>query len=487
MESLQNILYKVSLVAVHGNLDVEVSGVVFDSRKMVENAAFIAIKGVQVDGNEFIEEAILKGANSIICESLPEKLIDHVVYVQVKDASQALAYMSANFYGNPSEEIKLIGVTGTNGKTTTTSLLHDLFTDLGLKSGLISTVVNKVGVEELIATHTTPNPVELNGLLRRMVDEGCDYCFMEVSSHAIHQNRILGMSYDIAVFTNISHDHLDYHKTFKEYIYAKKTFFDNLSSSAVSIINIDDNNGEVMVQNTRSKVRTLALKTIADYRVKIIENTFEGLVLNINNHELYTKLIGDFNAYNLLSVYAVSMELGLDEMEVLAGMSKLESVEGRFEYLTSQTNIIAIVDYAHTPDALKNVLRTIQTVRTRNEQVITVVGCGGDRDKAKRPVMASIAVDLSDKVILTSDNPRSENPDQIITDMREGVPVEKAAKVMSITDRAEAIKVACSLAQTGDILLVAGKGHEKYQEIKGERFPFDDLEILKEILKNLNK
>lgn len=487
MQILQNILYKVGLVSVSGSLDVTVAQIEFDSRAVKPGAVFVALKGTQVDGHEFIERAIGAGAVAVVCEVLPPSLKDDVVYVEVKDAHQALALLAANFYENPSEEIRLVGITGTNGKTTTTTLLHDVFTDLGLKSGLLSTVVNKIGEEEVPATHTTPNPVALNALLRRMVDEGCQYCFMEVSSHAIHQERIAGLDFDIAGFTNISHDHLDYHKTFKEYIYAKKKFFDELSSSAVAIVNADDSNGLVMVQNSSAKVRKMALKTVADYKVKVIENTFSGLVLNLNQHELWTNLIGGFNAYNVLMVYAVAIELGLDEMDVLRGISKLKSVEGRFEYIRSEGGVVAIVDYAHTPDALKNVLSTIQSVRTRNEQVITVVGCGGDRDRKKRPVMAGISAEMSDKVILTSDNPRTENPGAIIDEMKQGVPVEKSARVMAITNREEAIKVACSLAAEGDIVLVAGKGHEKYQEINGERFPFDDLQIVKETLKNLNK
>ena len=487
MESLRDILYKVNLISVHGSIDKEISAIVFDSRKMVEHAAFIAVKGVQADGHLFIEKAILNGATAIVCEDLPTKIIPQVTYIQVKDSALALACMATNFYGNPSKELTLVGITGTNGKTTTTSLLYKLFSDFGFKVGLLSTVVNKIGDLEIPATHTTPDPVELNSLLRQMVDAGCEYCFMEVSSHAIHQKRIAGLDYKIGVFSNITHDHLDYHKTFKEYIYAKKLFFDQLGSHAIAITNIDDANGMVMVQNTKAKVRTLALQTVADYKAKILENTFLGLILNINGHEVYTHLVGGFNAYNLLTVYAVAMELGQDQIEVLAGISKLKSVEGRFEYFTSSKNIIAIVDYAHTPDALKNVLSTIQSIRTRNEQVITVVGCGGDRDKTKRPVMAGIATEYSDKVILTSDNPRSENAEEIIHEMQKGVPVEKSARVMSITNRAEAIKVACSLAQAGDILLVAGKGHEKYQEILGVKYPFDDLEIVKETLKNLKK
>lgn len=487
MESLQNILYKVNIEAIHGNPDRLVSAICFDSRKVVDHSAFVAIKGIAADGHQFIETAILNGANTIVCEQMPDYMVDHVTYVRVGNSNQALAYMAANFFGNPSHDLKLIGITGTNGKTTTTSLLHKLVLDLGYQAGLLSTVVNKIGEREIPSTHTTPDPVRLNELLREMVEEGCDFCFMEVSSHAIVQHRITGLEFDVAAFTNITHDHLDYHRTFKEYIYAKKAFFDQLGSAAVSVINIDDPNGEVMVQNTRSKVKTMAMKTLADYKVKIVENTFSGLVLNVNNHELWTNLIGGFNAYNVLMVYAIAMELELDEMEVLTGISKLQSVEGRFEYLKSDTNVIGIVDYAHTPDALKNVLSTIQAVRTRNEQVVTVVGCGGDRDKAKRPVMASIAADMSDKVILTSDNPRSEDPETIIAEMKAGIPAEKSARTMSITNRAEAIKVACVMAQPGDILLVAGKGHEKYQEIKGERFPFDDYETLRETLKNLNK
>jgi UDP-N-acetylmuramoyl-L-alanyl-D-glutamate--2,6-diaminopimelate ligase len=487
MQILQNILYKVGLLAVHGTLELEMSQIDFDSRTVKQGGVFVAVKGTQVDGHEFISKAIELGAKAIVCEVVPDERVEGVTYVQVKDSHQALALLAANFYGNPSRELKMVGVTGTNGKTTTTTLLHDVFTDLGHKSGLLSTVVNKIGQTEIPATHTTPNPIALNALLRKMVDEGCQYCFMEVSSHAIHQNRVAGLDFDIAGFTNISHDHLDYHKTFKEYIYAKKKFFDDLSSSATAIINIDDANGGVMVQNSKAAVKTMALKTVADYKVKIVENTFSGLVLNLNQHELWTNLIGGFNAYNLLLVYAVAIELGIEEMDVLRAISKLKSVEGRFEHLRSDGGIVAIIDYAHTPDALKNVLATIQSVRTRNEQVITVVGCGGDRDRTKRPLMAEISAVLSDKVILTSDNPRTENPDAIIDEMKVGVPVDRSSKVMAITNREEAIKVACALAVPGDIVLVAGKGHEKYQEINGERFPFDDLTLVKETLKNLNK
>ena len=440
-----------------------------------------------VDGHDFIEKAIEKGAVAIVSEVVPEILQDHIVYVGVKKSTYALGIMSSNFFDNPSDKIKLIGVTGTNGKTTCVTLLHTLVSNLGHKVGLLSTVVNKIGDQEIPSTHTTPNPMVLNQLLRTMVDEDCKFCFMEVSSHAIHQDRIAGLKFNIAGFTNITHDHLDYHKTFKEYINVKKRFFDDLSSDAIAIVNVDDVNGRVMVQNSNAKLKTFALKNVADYKVKIMENSFSGLVLNIDNQDVWTRLIGGFNAYNLILVYAISVELGLESLEVLTGISRLKSVEGRFEYLKSDKQIIAIIDYAHTPDALENVLNTIDSVRTKNEKVITVVGCGGDRDKGKRPKMAQIAAENSDKIILTSDNPRSESPDDIISEMKVGVPAERSARVMAITDRKEAIKVACALAEEGDIVLVAGKGHEKYQEINGERHPFDDLEIVKETLKNLNK
>ena len=487
MKNLQDILYKVGLLETHGSTNLEISKVVFDSREVSDSALFVATKGAKVDGHLFIEGAIKDGATAILCEDLPEDLKSGISYVKVKDSHEALGFVASNFFDNPSSEIKLVGITGTNGKTTTTTLLHDLVSALGYPAGLISTVVNKIEKEEIPATHTTPNPVALNLLLREMVDAGCEFCFMEVSSHAIHQRRIAGIDFDMGVFSNITHDHLDYHKTFKEYIHAKKKFFDDLKSSAIAITNIDDVNGMVMVQNSKAKIKTLALKTLADYKAKVLENSFSGLVLNINNQDVWTNLIGGFNAYNILTVYAIACELGLDEVEILTEISKLKSVEGRFEYLKSDKNIIAIVDYAHTPDALKNVLSTIQSVRTRNEQVLTVVGCGGDRDKTKRPLMAAIASELSDKVILTSDNPRSENPETIIDEMKMGVPAERSARAMAITNREEAIKVACTLAEPGDIVLVAGKGHEKYQEINGERFPFDDYETLKQTLKNLNK
>lgn len=487
MNKLNDILYKAGLIETHGSTAIEISEIVFDSRQIKPGVLFVAVVGVNSDGHEFIDSAVEKGAVAVVCEKLPEIIKTEITYCLVKNSAVALGIIASNYYDNPSQELRMIGITGTNGKTTTTTLLHDLITDLGYAAGLISTVVNKVNQVEIPATHTTPNPVELNRLLRDMVDAGCEFCFMEVSSHAIHQHRIAGLKFDIAVFSNITHDHLDYHKTFKEYIQAKKKFFDDLGSNAIAIVNLDDVNGLVMVQNCKAKKATYAIKTVADYKAKVIENSFSGLVLQLNNQELWTKLIGGFNAYNLLAVYAVAMELGLDEVEVLTGLSKLKSVEGRFEYLKSDGNIIGIVDYAHTPDALKNVLSTIQAVRTRNEQVLTIVGCGGDRDRTKRPLMAEIAVAFSDRVILTSDNPRSEDPEAIINEMKVGVPAERAARAMVITNREEAIKVACTLAQAGDIVLVAGKGHEKYQEIKGVKHPFDDYETLKQTLKSLNK
>ena len=487
MKELQDILYKVELVEVAGQLNRAINNIHFDSRKVESNDLFVAIKGEVADGHDFISKAIDLGASVIVCENKPEQISEDTTVIVVKESSKSLAQIAANYYDNPSEYINMVGITGTNGKTTTTTLLHSLFMGMNAKSGLISTVVNKIGKEEIPATHTTPNPIELNSLLRRMVDEGCEYCFMEVSSHAIVQHRVYGINFNIGIFSNISHDHLDYHKTFKEYIKAKQGLFDALSSQAIALTNIDDKNGMVMVLNTKAKVKTFALKSMADYKVKIIENAISALVLNTNSHEVWTKLVGDFNAYNILTVYAVAMEFELDEMETLRVLSELAPVEGRFEQFVSSSNIIGIVDYAHTPDALENVLETIGKIRTRNEQVITIVGCGGDRDAAKRPVMADIASKLSDKVILTSDNPRSEDPDQIIREMQAGVPVERSSKVLSITNREEAIKVACSLAQTNDYILVAGKGHETYQEIAGVKYDFDDLNILITTLKSLNK
>ena len=482
MKLLKDILYKAGILNVVGSTQVAVEKICFDSRQVEKLSLFVAVSGTQVDGHNFISTAIEKGAQAIVCEKIPHTVAPGVTYVEVADSSNALGIIASNFYDNPSSELKLIGITGTNGKTTTATLLHDLFTQLGFKSGLLSTVVNKIGVKAIPSTHTTPDAIQLNELLRKMVDEDCQFCFMEVSSHAIHQNRIAGAEFSGAVFTNISHDHLDYHKTFNEYIKAKKLFFDHLSESAFALINKDDKNGMVMLQNTKAHQYTYALKSMADYTCKIIENDFTGMLLNISGSEVWTKLIGGFNAYNMLAIYSVADLLGVDKLEILKAISQLNSVSGRFQYIKSINNVAGIVDYAHTPDALKNVLKTINDIRTGNEQVITVVGCGGDRDKEKRPVMAGIACELSDRVILTSDNPRSEDPEEIIKDMRAGVEAIHFKKVLAITNREEAIKTACSLTEDGDIVLVAGKGHEKYQEVNGVKLPFDDLEVMNNML-----
>ena len=487
MKLLKDILYKVRLTGVIGSTNSSISSIAFDSRKVERNGLFIAVKGGVSDGHQFIDKAIEMGAKAIVCEKMPDNIISGVTYIEVENSGESLGQIASNFYENPSNKLKLVGVTGTNGKTTTTSLLFELFTNLGYKVGLISTVVYRIGEKEIKATHTTPDVIRLNELFAQMVEEKCDFCFMEVSSHAIHQGRINGIDFTGGVFTNITHDHLDYHKTFKEYIDVKKKFFDGLSSDAFAITNLDDKNGMVMMQNTKAEVLTLAIKGDADFKAKIIENQFTGLQLKINDKDLWVKLIGDFNAYNILSVYAVALQLLEDELEVLTQISALNNVEGRFEYMRTTKNIVAIVDYAHTPDALKNVLKTIANIRTGNEKVITVVGCGGDRDKTKRSIMANIACKLSDKVILTSDNPRTENPVTILEEMQKGVEPIDYKKTITITDRKEAIKTASALAEENDIILVAGKGHENYQEINGERFPFDDLEILTETLKILDK
>lgn len=487
MKRMREILYGVSLIEVIGTTDTEISNIVFDSRKVNKKSCFIAIKGTQVDGHEFIDKAILSGSTVIICEFKPEEIKANVNYYVVKNSQSTLSTIASNFYDNPSSKIKLIGITGTNGKTTCTTLLYKLFQELGFKVGLISTVVNIINEQKIPSTHTTPDPLTLNELLSRMVEEGCTYCFMEVSSHAIHQKRIAGLTFAIGAFTNISHDHLDYHKTFKEYIQVKQSFFNQLSETAIAISNADDKNGAVMLQNSKALKKYYALKSIANYKAKVIENTFSGLVLTIDEKELWTSLIGDFNAYNILLVYSIAVELEQDPIEILRIISKLNSVEGRFEYFISGTGIIVIVDYAHTPDALKNVLSTIKNIRTGNEGVTTIIGCGGDRDKTKRPEMAKIACEGSDKVVFTSDNPRSEDPEEIINEMMKGVEGHHFKKTLTITNRKEAIKTACSISVKGDIILVAGKGHETYQEIAGIKYDFDDLEITKDLLIKLNK
>lgn len=487
MKQLKDILYKVSVDAVYGDTNISVSKVVFDSRQVEKGDLFVAQKGVHVDGHQFIQKAIDLGATSIICETLPADREDMVTYVQVNDASQTLAIVAANFYNNPSSKLTLVGVTGTNGKTTIASLLYQLFFKAGYKTGLLSTVKVIVDQKEFPATHTTPDSVSINKYLNEMVEAGCDYCFMEVSSHGIHQKRSEGLTFAGGIFTNLSHDHLDYHKTFAEYRDVKKSFFDSIPRSGFVITNIDDKNGNYMVQNTKAKIRTYALKTLADYKAKIIEKRFSGTLLTIDGTEVWTKLIGTFNAYNLLAIVGTAFELGLDKLEVLTIVSELESVSGRFQYVVSDQGVTAIVDYAHTPDALKNVLETINDIRTDNENLITVVGCGGDRDKTKRPKMAHIASQLSNQAIFTSDNPRSEDPEVILEEMEAGVSPENYKKTLTIVDRRQAIKTACKLSENGDILLIAGKGHETYQEINGERSHFDDLEEVTQCFQLLNK
>lgn len=487
MKLLKDILYKVGLIEVIGSTNEPITSISFDSRKIEKNSLFIAVKGTLSDGHKYIDETIAKGAVAVLCEELPDTINDKITYIKVNNTSIALGIVASNFYDNPSENITLVGVTGTNGKTTTVTLLFNLFRKLGYNVGLMSTVTNQINDTPIPSTHTTPDAIQLNELLREMLNNGCTHCFMEVSSHAVMQNRIAGIHFTGAVFTNITHDHLDYHKTFHEYIKAKKRFFDMLGSTAFALTNKDDANGEIMLQNTKATKKTYSLHAMSDYRCKVVENQFSGLLLNIDKTEVWSKLIGNFNAYNLLAVYATAVLLKEDKTNVLTTLSTLSSVEGRFQYVTTEKGIIGIVDYAHTPDALMNVLKTINDIRTGNEQVITVVGCGGDRDAAKRPIMAKIACDLSNKVILTSDNPRSEEPDTIIKQMEKGVDAVNHKKTLLITNRAEAIKTACSIANAGDIVLIAGKGHEKYQEVKGVKHPFDDMLVLKENLKLFEK
>lgn len=487
MKLLKDILYKAGIVEVIGSTNIAITSLSFDSRKIEKDSLFIAIKGTQSDGHKYINDTISKGAIAIVCDEMPETLNEKIAYIKVNDSSIALGIIAANFYDNPSEKIKLVGVTGTNGKTTTVTLLFNLFKKLGYKTGLLSTVKNQINNDVITATHTTPDAIQLNALLHQMIEKGCSHCFMEVSSHAVVQNRINGIQFAGAVFTNITHDHLDYHKTFDEYLKAKKKFFDSLSANAFALTNKDDVNGEVMLQNTKALKRTYSLRSMADFKCKVVENQFSGLHLNIDNNDLWSKLIGSFNAYNLLAVYATAILLKEDKTNVLTTISTLGSVEGRFQYIRNNNGVIGIVDYAHTPDALQNVLKTINDIRTGNEKVITVVGCGGDRDAAKRPIMAKIACDLSTKVILTSDNPRSEDPNAILKEMQAGVDAVNFKKTISIADRHEAIKTACSYANDGDIILIAGKGHEKYQEINGVKHPFDDMEVLQENLKIFEK
>jgi UDP-N-acetylmuramoyl-L-alanyl-D-glutamate--2,6-diaminopimelate ligase len=486
MKYLSDIIEGLAFTELQGSADMEITAVVFDSRKVVPGCMFVAIKGTLSDGHDYIQQAVQDGAVAVICEDLPAHVTGEVDFLMVADSTVALGIVSNNFYGHPSSKLKLVGVTGTNGKTTIATLLYKLFRDLGYKCGLLSTVENQINGQVIAATHTTPDPVELNRLMDEMVNQGCDYCFMEVSSHAIAQHRIGSLTFAGGIFSNLTHDHLDYHKTFDSYLKAKKAFFDGLPSNAFALTNNDDKNGSVMLQNTKAHKKTYGLKSMADYRAKILENQFEGLLLQIDNEEVWFKMVGTFNAYNLLAVYATAMLLDQDKAKILTSLSKLTGARGRFDYIVSPNKIIGVVDYAHSPDAVQNILSTIHDIRKGNEKVITVLGCGGDRDKTKRPIMAKAACEWSDKVILTSDNPRSEDPAQIIKDMEAGVDAAFRRHVLSIADRREAIKTACMLAKPGDIVLVAGKGHEKYQEIKGVRNHFDDMEELVEQFGQLN-
>jgi UDP-N-acetylmuramoyl-L-alanyl-D-glutamate--2,6-diaminopimelate ligase len=485
---LSDILYKVNIRSVAGNANIEINDVQIDSRKIKPGAVFVAVKGVAANGHQFIEKAIGSGAIAIVCEEIPSEKKEGIVYVQAENSAPAAAYMAHNFFERPSEKMKLVGVTGTNGKTTIATLLYKLFTVLGYKCGLLSTVENHIGDKIIPATHTTPDAISLNALLKQMADESCTHVFMEASSHAIQQHRITGLQFAGGIFSNITHDHLDYHKTFDEYIRVKKAFFDSLPSSAFAISNADDKRGAVMLQNTNAKKYFYSLKTVADFKGKILDNSLSGLMMTVNDVEVHFRLIGEFNAYNILAVYATAICLGEERQEVLRCLSLLTGAEGRFDYIVSpKDKVIAIVDYAHTPDALLNVLATIKKLKKGFEQVITVVGCGGDRDKTKRPVMAEVVCEHSDKAIFTSDNPRSEDPAQIIKDMETGLSAAAQRKYISIVDRREAIKTAISLAKPEDIILIAGKGHEKYQEIKGVKNHFDDKEVVKEMFELLDK
>lgn len=484
---LKDILYKVTINAVVGTTNVSINAIQFNSRDIVENDLFVAIKGSLADGHDYIEKAIEQGAIVVVCENLPEVKNKGVSYIKVENSSSALAIMASNFYGNPSANLKLVGVTGTNGKTTIATLLFQLFKNAGYKVGLLSTVVIKVNNQDYKATHTTPDSLTINRYLKQMNDEGVEFCFMEVSSHGIHQKRTEGLEFKGGIFTNLTHDHLDYHDTFADYRDVKKSFFDNLGKNAFALTNADDKNGAIMLQNTKAKQYKYGLKNYADYTAQILEHSFSGMLLKVNGSEVWTKLIGGFNASNVLAIYATAELLGLEKTEILRLISALESVSGRFQYLISESKITAIVDYAHTPDALKNVLETINSIRTSNEELITVVGCGGDRDITKRPKMGHIASALSTKAIFTSDNPRTENPETIIEAIEKGVEPQNFKKTMSIADRKQAIKTACQLANTGDIILIAGKGHETYQEVNGERSDFDDFKIVETLLKQLQK
>jgi UDP-N-acetylmuramoyl-L-alanyl-D-glutamate--2,6-diaminopimelate ligase len=483
---LKELLHAIPVTDYRGSLETEVSSLCLDSRKAVEGSAFVAVRGHQTDGHLFVGKAIELGASVVVVEELPEELDEKVVYVVVGDSAYALGVMASTFYGNPSSKLKLVGVTGTNGKTTVATLLFNLFSKLGFHVGLLSTVQNQLGDKVVEATHTTPDPISLNSLLKDMVEDGCDYCFMEVSSHAVIQQRIAGLKFAGGIFTNITHDHLDFHGTFANYIKAKKKFFDDLDRYAFALTNIDDKNGLVMLQNTFAHKKTYGLHQMADFKAKILESHFDGMLLQVDGQEVWVKLVGDFNAYNLLAVYGAAILLEQETMKVLMALSEISGAEGRFETMKSSTGVVAIVDYAHTPDAVENVLETIGDLRKPGQQILTVLGCGGDRDKTKRPEMAEVAARLSDKVVLTSDNPRTEDPGTIIREMEVGIPSDKRKNVFSITDRREAIRAAFHLAQPGDVILVAGKGHEKYQDVNGVKNHFDDKEELIKIFNEHN-
>ncbi len=484
---LNELLKRIPVLEIHGENSREISGLVFDSRKVTENSLYIAMRGTVVDGHSFIASSIEKGAKTIVCEEIPEAIVDGITYVKVKDSSKTLGQLASNFYGNPSEKLHLIGVTGTNGKTSVSTLLFDVFKNLGYDSALLSTVEIRIGDRTIPATHTTPDIITINKILAQAVEDGCDFAFMEVSSHGIAQNRIEGLHFKIAGFTNLTHDHLDYHKTFNEYLKTKKRFFDGLNENAVALTNIDDKNGMVMLQNTKAAKKSYALKTMADYHGKLLEADFNGMLLNFNGKEFWTTLTGKFNVYNLLLVFGIASELGIEQEEILQSISTLKRVSGRFETFKSDGGIFFIVDYAHTPDALENVLDSINDIRTKNERLITVFGCGGDRDHAKRPQMGNIATKKSTLAIITSDNPRTEDPAQIIKDIEAGVEPQHFSKYTSIPDRKEAIKMAIKFAEPKDIILVAGKGHENYQEINGVKHHFDDKEVINELWKLMSK
>jgi|TARA_B110000503_G_scaffold108625_1_gene162467 UDP-N-acetylmuramoyl-L-alanyl-D-glutamate--2,6-diaminopimelate ligase len=482
LAKLKNILYEIKLIAISGSRELEITGIAFDSRKVKPGDLFVAIKGLTTDGHAHLDQAVSLGAVALLVEQVPLNPPQHVAIIQTDDCAKSLGIIAGNFYNHPSRKLKLIGITGTNGKTTTVTLLHALFTQLGYQVGMLSTVENRIGQKIVATKYTTPDVVAINQLLAEMISEGCQYAFMEVSSHALVQERVNGLTFSGGVFTNISHDHLDYHLSFDEYIKAKKILFDLLGKEAFALVNADDKRGAIMLQNTKASKYRYSLKGISEFKAKILNNTFQGLELEINGHHVWFKLIGAFNAYNLLTAFSIANILGEDEHEVLIQLSQLTGARGRFEYILNDSKVMAIVDYAHTPDALDNVLSTIDGLRTRNEQLITVIGCGGNRDKEKRPKMASIAARYSDKVILTSDNPRFESPEAILDDMMLGISASVKKKVMRITDRKEAIRVACNLAKSADVILVAGKGHEDYQEIEGSRTHFDDKEVLTEML-----